>query len=707
MKFDDHDKVIEYRKTAQNVECDSRDRFREAIHFITKKDGQWEPDIIDRFDNYDRPRYTFDLTKPKLLKAWGEIADQEIQINVKPAGGDANKDTAKTIAGLLRNIEYQSGARDIYSTVTRRFMTCGFDAGMVEQDWADNDSFSQELFIRPITDAVDRVWFLGNWTDPTGCDAPAVTLDHMLDEEEFAEMFDVGRKCNSLDTDSFNNYYYHKRKGSIVSQLFYKEAVTKTLIEGPNGEVIDAEDQESIDAIVAKYPDYDIGSARTRERQSFKVMTRYYDAEGWLNDPEEIVFDLLPIVLALPNFEIVENKPISMGMVEPLMDQQRVHNYAISKYVGDAALAPKPKIWATAEHLDGYESKLKSYNDNKDPVFVYNAVPDAPPPFQMGATGADQSLLGLVDMTRVALDESSGLFGPSMGKQMGQQSGYAIEQLQHKGDVGSLEYHNTIVRFAQQIAKICVRAIPKVYDTPMIKRVIGEDGDSEDVEINQTIMGPNGPMVLNDLTKGVYDVYCDIGPAYRSRRTETTDKLVSLGQIDPSIVAQNKDIIIGSIDLPGMELAAGRARAELLKAGAIPPDQWTDEEEREAEEAAAAAAANPPPPDPMALVAQAEVEKAQAQTQKVEVEAQTALIKAQQAQQKMDFEQEKQKIELLRAGQDQILGQQAEVVNMLKTMSEILKNIGESSEKDVSLSPSAQQAYDEQAGKIGALQDGV
>lgn len=699
MDFKDHDKVMKYRKTAQEVECDRRDVMRECIHFVTKKDGQWEQDIWNKFDTYDRPRYTFDRTKPLLMKAWGEIADQEIQVNIKPADGSSDKQTATTLAGLYRNIEYQSKAKDIYSTATRRFMTCGFDAVMIEQDWADNDSFSQELFIRSIPNAVDRVWFLGNWTMPTAEDAPAVTVDWMLDKDEFEEMFGDKRDCSSLDTDSQQNYYYYKRQGSIVSQLFYKDAIEKTLYEGPNGEVVEEDGLAAFEAL-----GIDTSTLKSRKRKSFKVMTRYYDAKGWLNEPEETVFDLLPVAPGLPNFDIVENKPISMGMVEPLMDEQRVHNYAVSKYVGDTALAPKPKIWATKEHIEGYESKIKTYNDNKDPLNIYNHVADAPPPFQMGPSGVDPSIMNLVEMSGRAIEESAGLYGPSQGKQMGNQSGVAIEMLQHKGDVGSLEYHQTLVRMAEQAAKICVRAIPRVYDTPMTKRIIGEDGDYESVEINKEVMTERGPQKINDLTVGVYDVYCDIGPAYRSRREETANKLEALGSIDPSIIMQNKDIFLSSIDSPGMDKAAERARAQLLKMGEIPESQLTEEEKQEMQAAAQAAAENPPPPDPATVIAEAEAKKAQAEADTVVVRAQMESIKLQQAQQKLDFEQERQKLEMLASQQKDQVSMQAQVIDMLKTMSETLKNIGESGEKDVTLSPSAQNVYDNQAARIGEVQ---
>lgn len=694
MDFTDHAQVIKQRKTAQEVECDRRDTMRECIHFVTKKDGQWEQGIWDKFSTYDRPRYTFDKTKPLLMKAWGEIADQEIQVNIKPADGSSDKQTAMTLAGLWRNIEYQSKAKDIYSTATRRFMTCGFDAVMIEQDWADNDSFAQELFIRSIPNAVDRVWFFGNWTMPTAEDADAVTVDYMMDKDEFYEMFGRDKECVSLDTDSTNNYYYYKRHGQIVSRLFYKEPAEKTLYEGPNGEVFAEDDEDSIAAITAL--GIDIATLRTRKRKSFKVMARYYDGKKWLNDPEETVFDLLPVIPGMPNFDIVEDKPISMGMVEPLMDEQRVHNYAVSKYVGDTALAPKPKIWATKAHIKDYESKIKTYNNNNDPINVYNHVDNVPPPFQMGPSGVDPSIVNLVEMSGRAIEESAGLYGPSLGEQMGQQSGIAIERLQHKGDVGSLEYHQALVRMAEQAAKVCVRAIPKVYDTPMTKRIIGEDGDYESVEINKEVMTPEGPRKINDLTVGVYDVYCDIGPAYRSRREETADKIEKLGAIDPGFIGRNTDILASSIDAPGMDKVAERERAMQIKAGNVPPSQLTDEEKEEL----AIAAQNPPPPDPATIIAESQAKIAQAEADTVTFRAQMESIKLQQAQQKMDFEQEKQKIQLMAEQQKNQVDSQVKMVDMLNTMADTLNKISQSIGADMIVSPDANKAYEETAKDI-------
>ena len=206
--------------------------------------------------------------------------------------------------------------------------------------------------------------------------------------------------------------------------------------------------------------------------------------------------------------------------------------------------------------------------------------------------------------------------------------------------------------------------------------------------------------IVNDLSSGTNDVTCSMGPAHKNRQEKTTETIIALGQINPAIVARNEDILLKSVDAPGMDLAAERSRAALMKAGEIPQSQWTDEEIAQAQAEAQAAAANPPPPDPAEMIAQAELQKAENQTVELELKA----LKEQREQQKLDFEQQKQQVELLLNGQKQQMEMQVQMANLLNTMGQTLKNIGESSEKDVELDPEAKRAYDEQAKSISEVQ---
>ena len=87
---------------AQTADHDGREKAREADHFINKRDGQWQPEIIQLYNG--KPRYTIDLTSGIVNDAHGEMSSMDFDIKVRPAGGPATTEIALHYDGLIRNI---------------------------------------------------------------------------------------------------------------------------------------------------------------------------------------------------------------------------------------------------------------------------------------------------------------------------------------------------------------------------------------------------------------------------------------------------------------------------------------------------------------------------------------------------------------------------------------------------------------------------
>jgi hypothetical protein len=381
-----------------------------------------------------------------------------------------------------------------------------------------------------------------------------------------------------------------------------------------------------------------------------------------------------------------------------LMDWQRTRNYTGSAYLEETALAPKDIIMMTRAQLAGNERDVGKLNVAGRPILTYTHVDGQSPPYKPGAYVANQGLPAFFQMSEQGIQSNAGMFAAGLGDNPGLQSGVAIERLDNNSNLGAVEYFKAQEVALGHIGKILTSAYPKVYDSEQEKRIINDDGSYDMIKLNE--VGLNGE-IINDLSKGIYDTYCDIGKAFRNRQEQAAEQFVKLGTIDPNIVLENEDILLNSIDSPGMDIAAERARARLMKSGAIPESQWTDEEKEAAMAAAQAAAANPPPPDPNVMIAQAELEKAQAKTAEVELKA----IKLQQDQQKLDFDQQKEQVTLLMDGQKSQIQMHKDTMDMLSQMANVLKTIGESREKDTPLTPEAEEAYNNQAKKVVDVQN--
>jgi hypothetical protein len=224
-----------------------------------------------------------------------------------------------------------------------------------------------------------------------------------------------------------------------------------------------------------------------------------------------------------------------------------------------------------------------------------------------------------------------------MGDNPNAQSGVAIKALQNKGDTGTIKYFNAQEVAICHTARIIIDAIPAVYESERVVRILNEDGSFDMTSINQKVLDEETgrEVTLNDLSAGTYDVTCSAGPSFQNRQQETVASMVEVAQVDPTIIELGGDILLNNISAPGMNKMAERKRQMLLNQGVIPLDQMTDEEKQALQQQQANQQQGPSPEE---LIGQAEMIKAQTDQQTAQFEQQVKQIELQQAQQKLDQE---------------------------------------------------------------------
>ena len=642
--YSEHSKIISgLLPKAQEAERDQREMVRESEYFVDKRDGQWEPDIWQSRNG--KPRYTFDKTNPIVNQISGEITRASFDSKVRPAGGDATKELAELYDGIVRNIESVSGAQHIYNAAAKRMIVSGLNGWMVKQAYIDGDSFDQDLMIEGLSDFVDRVWFDPQSIMQDKSDAEYCFLLTQMGVDEYKKAYPDGSGMSVGEDRDFDVYYY-KAESIVVGQIFYKKKVMRELVRMTNGAVYVVDDKyEAIRDDLAKYG---ITEDSRRNRACNKVWSRKFDAGDWLEDEEETVFSWLPIIPNIGNFKITEGKCVYRGVVEKLMDQQRVYNYARSRQIEEGALAPRAKYWMTEEMAAGHEDELETMNTNSDAVQYFNPDPNMQGyvPQQNGGATVNAGLETAAAAAGIDLQESSGLM-PAGYEGQGNQSGFAIEQLIDKSSVGTSWAFEAQEIAISHTTRILVDAIPKVYTNGRVMRILNEDGSFDMQKLNDEVIDQQtGQMVaINDLTKGTYDTICSAGKSYANRQQETLAAIEKLAAYDPSVIAEAGDIIYNNVEAPGMDMIAERKRAALMNAGAIPFDQMTDEEKQQAQQAAQ----QPQQPDAMMVAAQAEMQKAQAENDKNQLTMQKQQMEFQGQQMDFKIKQQKQSLETERA----------------------------------------------------------
>lgn len=730
IKLNEHSAVLEQLKISQDSDRDQREQARECEHFIYKKDGQWEPGIVERFSRYKRPRYTFDRTTPVVDQVAGEMEQTEFSIRVSPTDAMGTDDIAETYEGMIRNIINISDANaKVFHQADRGMIVRGVDGWEIINDYIDGDSFEQDLYIKKIHNYIDRVWFDAAAQEQDMSDARWCWVLDAITKEEYDSTFPDGSGLGITEDRSYN-VYYNKTDFILVARFLYKKPRTITLIQMSDGSVY--EENDDFNKIKDELANNGIVETKRRERKSWRVYQRMMDGGGWLNEEQETVFDYLPVVPEFGNFCVSENKVIYRGEVLKIMDSQRVYNYTRSRQIEEGALSPRAKYWMTPKQAAGYEASLSTMNTNADPVQFFNPDPENPgPPQQNGGAQINPGLENIAQAATQDITATSNQFAAQRGDNPGLQSGIALGQQIEQGNTSTIKYYTARKVAMAYMAKVLINAIPKVYDSTRQQRILNEDGTDEIITLNKPyIDSQTGEMVeLNNLAIGKYDVSVSVGEPFQNRRQKGTEAIVKLGAVDPSIIQLAGDQLIKNLGFPGSDDVAMRKRAQMIAQGLIPQEQLTQEELAEIQ-AQQAQNQNPPADPAMMMAAQAEMEKAKAQQQEaanktaaLQLEAQRLQLEIEKFQAEMQgklgvegakLDLEQQKVDQNEAKLQMQLQQQQfnQMMEMIKTQNEALNKqaatlnlLKDAMGADAIVSPQTAQAYSQQTGIIQDTQE--
>ena len=698
VNFKDHDKALQMLSKAQDADSDMRDQVRETNAFLTARDGQWEAGYLP---DIKMPKYTLDKCNPIVDSIASQIEEQEFAVKVKPADGQASKDTAVIYDGLIRNIQNISNAVAVFNGVSRRSIATGLSGCRVVQEYASPDSFDQDLMIKPLSDFENRVWF-GPYELPDASDAMYCWVFEAMSPDDYEAQYPEGSK-QGLTQDFWEDIWFDKPDVIMVAEFIYKTYKTVELVKMSDGEVY--EDDDDFKKVVEELRETGVMEVNRKTKRVCEIKTRMMDGKDWLTPEQDTVFRDLPVIQCAANFQITQNKPVYWGAIDKLLDQQRLYNYSFSKQVAETALAPTETIVMTKQQAVGND--YSRINSNPKPIITYTHVDGQPAPYKMPPPNVNPALEVIKQSTSNDINVSAGQFNANMGNNAGLQSGAAIGLQIDKGDSSNLKYVQDREAFVGRVGQILVNAIPYTYDAERQIRIVGEDGTEDMETINTSIFDNETQQVveLNNMAAGTYDVVCNAQKTFKNRQDTMNNTILQLASVKPEILDFAADIILKNADGAGLDAISERYRAQMLPQGIIPQEQWTDEELAQAQEAQQAAAQQPQEPtideqlaQSQLMMGQAELQKVQVQTANLQQEGQIAAMKLDQSQQTLDMK-----------GDEQAFRQQLDVNRQLtermNTMADTMNKLVEATGSEGIAGPNTMQAVANQAQMITGEQN--
>jgi hypothetical protein len=292
-----------------------------------------------------------------------------------------------------------------------------------------------------------------------------------------------------------------------------------------------------------------------------------------IEGPIEQAGKYVPIVACIGDEAYIEGEPVYLSAFYHAMDAQRLYNWARSNAVETLALGPKQPFIGTPRMFEDHEAEWDRANTNPKMRLTANMENGMLPqrqPLGLADSGALQEAMQSAD----DIKSTTGLFDASLGANGNEKSGKAILARQRQSDVSMFHFPDNQARAIRFTGRILVDLIPKIYDTERVVRVLGKDETEGWAEINKRVpdpMSPGGYRVTNDLSVGKYDVSCDVGPAYMTKRLEAADGMMQFLSASPNTAPVVLPRIAKNLDWPEAEEIADELK-QIMQPQPPPPD---------------------------------------------------------------------------------------------------------------------------------------
>ena len=581
-----HSEALARYETIQSGERDQRKLAVEDMRFVNAEDGQWDEDARTRRAN--RPRYTINRIAGAIDQLVGDQRQNRTQIKVRPVSGGADEKTANVFNGLIRNIEAQSKAENAYDCAYDEEITGGYGGWRVLTEYNDDDSFEQDVRIAPINSAATSLWFDSSSQAYDKRDAKHAFLTTSMKLEEFKSRYPDATQTEfpqeQFSTSTCANWFAGDEV--LIAEYWVKTPCIKTVALMSDGTVIDKDEEEAVlDELAAK----GITIAKERKVKSYKVEMYKLNGAEVLEGPSQWAGKHIPLVPVFGKVAVIEGKTYVRGLTRNAKDPQRIYNYSTSATIEAVALTPKDPIWITATQASGHEAQFRDFAVKNQPFMLFNADSKMPgPPARTGAPSVQQALMAQTAQAADDIHATTNMYPPALGNAPQLLSEKSVASQAAMGDRGSYIYNDNLAKSIQYTGDILTDLIPKIYDTPRMVRILGLDGKSEIVGINQEDLDDfNNPVmdeqtgemvIVNDLSKGKYDVVVETGPAYNTMRQESAAQLIELSRDNPVFQQLGTDLLAKNLNILEGEELTKRVRKLMIGQGIVEPNEEETEE---------------------------------------------------------------------------------------------------------------------------------
>lgn len=618
--------------------------------------SQWDDDI--GADVQTEFRGTFDIIKSRRNRIIAELWSNPVDITFKPKDG-ADPEAAETLTGMYRTDMLRS--EEAIETALQDQVDCGFGAFRYVTEYEskfDDLNNYQRICAEPISEANNVVYWDSNAKKKDKSDARWCMIITTFTEkgwqrycEENGIDYEENEKPQPFKTPHKSDvtFWRSKQDEIKIGEFYHKEKKRERVLmyEDPLGQVkavYQREVKDVIDDMEAA------GFVKIGEKMKERWVVKKHIVSGdKIIKTQRIAGEHIPVVAIYGDWSRVEGREIWRGIYHDAQDPQRLHNFMMSYLADIVAKGPRQKPIFYPGQIQGYEYMYTlSGADNNYPYMLQNEVsPETKQPYPVGPVGyleppaLPQAGSALLEMTRRSVDDVTGGSLNQEAMLSGAVTEGQIRATQSAQNLETFLFQNNFQLAMKQAGRVYASMAAELYDVPRPAVVTQPDGSESEVMVMEAVFDEEAgeEVVINDITRGSFEVYADVGPSFQTQREEAKAQMQELFVALQGTPEGQIALFTYFTLQTGSETKHLReyGRKQLILQGIIDPD--TEEEMMMVQQAQQAGQQ----PDANMVLAMAEQMKAQADMMGIQANAQDD-----QAQRQIDaFKAETQRLEAM------------------------------------------------------------
>jgi hypothetical protein len=550
---------------------------------------QWDSWVVgDRVTN-SRPCLTINKTMQHCLQIINDGKQNKPGVTIRPVGDTASYEAAQIYQEVIRHIEYNSNAENVYDNASEFQVYGGIGYWRIVTDYISDKSFDQDIYIKRIKNP-RSVYLDPNINEIDGSDANFGFIFSDMPKDlynaEHPDFTDIGGMSSLGNTSDgwFTNdhvrvaEYYRKinKKDKWVSFL---TPTNNELIESFWSE-LPPDGKDMFSEVAKSERTLPIRQKTARQRAVVRGEVEWYKIAGnTIIDREPWPGKYIPIIRIVGTETIIDGTLDRKGHTRALLDPQRIYNVNSSANVEYGALQAKSPITAPAAAIEGYEEYYKTANVVPHAVLPYNNYDEdgnkLDRPERMTPPQPSPAYVRQLEIAQNEMMMVTGQYQAQMGENENAKSGIAIGARQRQGDRATYHFTDGQSIGIRYTGKQLIDLIPKIYDTKRIIRIEAKDGSvinltiDPDAEQSFLKLVPDGQPTSSDETiinvifnpnVGDYSVQSDTGPSFATRRQDAFNALTQIAAQNKEFMNVAGDILWKVADFPEAQILAQRWR---------------------------------------------------------------------------------------------------------------------------------------------------